>query len=837
MSRAVFADEVVTHATGRDVALPGGAGTLVLITLDNGLDHTKPTTLGPAGLRELDAAVAAALARDDVAAVAVTGKPYFFCVGADLKGVGEVRAAAQAREMAELGHTVFSRLRTAAVPTFAFVNGAAMGGGTELALSCGYRTISATVPAVALPETFLGLVPGWGGVTLLPRLVGIDVAVQVIVANALDSNRMLRGPEAYKLGLADAIFEPVDFLEQSIRWAADVVRGAVTVQRADPSSDEAAWQAAITRGRGIADAKVHGAAPAPYRALNLLEAARTSSVEDGFAAEEDALTGLIMSEEFRASVYAFDLVQRRAKRPAGAPDQSLARPVSKVGIVGAGLMASQLALLFARRLLVPVVLTDLDEDRVARGLTNVRAEIDKLQRKGRVSPDLANRLRRLVSGSVDRTVFGNADFVIEAVFEDLDVKKQVFTELEDVVRPDCVLATNTSSLSVSDLAAGMAHPERVVGFHFFNPVAVLPLLEIVRAERTDDASLATAFDVGRSLRKSCVLVADAPAFVVNRLLTRYLGEIMAAVDAGTPIEDADRAMAPLGLPMPPFALLDLVGPAVAMHVAESMSAAFPHRFAVSPGLRRMVEAGKTAVWVRDDDDGAAVDPEVAALLTGDGDGLDAGTIRDRALLALADEARLMLDEGVVAEPQDVDLCLLLGAGWPFHLGGLLPYLDRTGVSESVTGRRFLPLGVASLPDATATPSASTSTSASASTLADTDALPDQALVVTSGELTPRAMTLRLAMGGEVRVSFAMPLPVAQIGMFAGRPLPVPASMFTALLVAFGVEAPIAVSSVKVLSAGNSEARLELVGTVGFASAGLPYADREVTLTPTVTIDS
>lgn len=875
-----FADEVVTRALARDVVLPRDAGTLVLITLDNGLDHTKPTTLGPGGLRDLDATLAATLARDDVAAVAVTGKPYFFCVGADLKGVGQVRTQAQACEIAELGHAVFGRLRTAGVPTFAFVNGAAMGGGTELALSCAYRSISSAVPAVALPETFLGLVPGWGGATLLPRLVGIDTSVRVIIDNPLDNNRMLRGPAAHELGLADVIFEPADFLELSIRWAADIVSGAMNVQRAEPSRDEDEWATAIARGRAVADAKVHGAAPAPYRALDLLAAARTNTIEAGFAAEEDALTELIMSEELRASVYAFDLVQRRAKRPAGAPNRSLARPVTKVGIVGAGLMASQLALLFARRLLVPVVLTDLDQERVDRGLSYVRVEVDKLQDKGRISPDLGNRLRGLVSGSVDRSLFGDADLVVEAVFEDLGVKKRVFAELEAIVSSDCVLATNTSSLSVSAMAADLAHPERVVGFHFFNPVAVLPLLEIVRADRTDEATLATAFEVGRSLKKSCVLVADAPAFVVNRLLTRFLGELTAAVDAGATIEAADEALAPLGLPMSPFELLGLVGPGIALHVAETMSAAYPDRFTVSPSLRRIVEAGKSAVWVADGHGGRRVDPDVAAIVgarTGRGAGSDvsAEAIRNRALRALAQEARLILDEGVVSEPQDIDLCLLLGAGWPFHLGGLTPYLDRTGVSESVTGRRFLPRGVASLPEATTdadpgTVSATADSSATAASSTDSvdsqvraggsasatepaaspapssdDAsadpagagLPDEAFTVTSGELTPRGMTLRLATGGEVRVSFAMPLPVAQIGMFAGRPLPVPASMFSAVLVTDGAEAPITVASVKVLSAGDGEAQLELVGEVSFDGADSPYASRELTLTPTVSIAS
>jgi 3-hydroxyacyl-CoA dehydrogenase len=246
------------------------------------------------------------------------------------------------------------------------------------------------------------------------------------------------------------------------------------------------------------------------------------------------------------------------------------------------------------------------------------------------------------------------------------------------------------------MAAKLAHPERVVGLHFFNPVAVLPLLEVVRAAQTDDATLATAFAIGRELKKSCVLVADRPAFVVNRLLTRFLGEVTAAMDEGTPVDVADQALAPLGLPMSPFTLLALVGPAVALHVSETLHAAYPGRFGVSENLRRIVEAGKPGVlaW---GPSGPALDPEVAALLV-TGDHASTGDqVRERALAALATEARLLLDEGVVAGAADIDLCLLLGAGWPFHLGGILPYLDRTGVAERVTGQRFLPRGVASLP--------------------------------------------------------------------------------------------------------------------------------------------
>jgi 3-hydroxyacyl-CoA dehydrogenase/enoyl-CoA hydratase/carnithine racemase len=690
-----FPDEVVTHAPVHYVDLPHGAGTAALITLDNGFDHTKPTTFGPQSMQNIGTAIEEALGRDDVVAVAVTGKPFIFAVGADLKVIEAGGTPAQAQAYFALGHDTFRKLRDATVPTFALVNGAVMGGGLELALHCHYRTLSAGVPAIAFPEVFLGLVPGWGGSQLLPNLVGADSAVTVIVENAMNQNRMLRARQAFDLGIADVLLEPADFLEESLEWVSAVVRGEITVVRPEVDRGEA-WDAAISRAKGLADLKVHGATPAPYKAIELLELARTASYDDGIAAERKALFELAMGEDLRAGLYAFDLVQHRAKRPAGVPDKSLAREVTKVGVVGAGLMASQLAMLFLQRLEVPVVLTDLDQDRVDKGVGYVQGEVDKLLAKGRIDQDKANRYRALVTGSTSKDVFADADFVIEAVFEEMKVKQQVFAELEAVVSPGCVLATNTSSLSVTEMASQLEHPERVVGFHFFNPVAVLPLLEIARAEKTDDATVATAFAVGRTLKKSCVLVADRPAFVVNRLLTRFLGEVTRAVDEGTPFQVADKALEPLGLPLTPFVLLALVGPAVALHVAETMHEAFPDRFYVSENLGRLVAAGKTGIYVWEGST-PSVDPEVAELFQQGSNPLAEDEVRRRALDALAEEIRIMLDEGVVADVRDIDLAMLLGAGWPFHLGGVTPYLDRTGVSERVTGGRFLPPGVASLP--------------------------------------------------------------------------------------------------------------------------------------------
>ncbi|WP_037303834.1 3-hydroxyacyl-CoA dehydrogenase NAD-binding domain-containing protein [Amycolatopsis orientalis] len=694
-AKAAFPDEVVTNAVTRLVKVPGLDKPVALITLDNGHDHTRPNTFGPQGLVSLNAAIDAAFAAGP-AAIAVTGKPFIFAVGADLSGVEAVSDPALAREIAQTGHDVFRRLTESEIPTFGFINGAVMGGGLELALSCHYRTLSENTAAIAFPEVFLGLFPGWGGTQLLPNLIGPDAAVTVIIENALAQNKMLKVAQAAELGIVDEVFGSADYLEQSLLWLAKVVNGEITPARREIDRG-AGWDAAIARAKSIVDGRTKGASPGATKAVELLELARENDLDRGYAAETDGLAELLMDDTLRAGLYSFNLVNKRAKRPAGAPDKSLARKVNKVGIVGAGLMASQMALLFVRRLKVPVVLTDVDQERVDKGVSYVHGEIDKLLAKKRVSPDGANRLKALVTGSLDKAAFADADFVIEAVFEELGVKQKVFADLEQYVSPEAILATNTSSLSITAMASQLKHPERVVGFHFFNPVAVMPLLEIVRAEKTDDAALATAFALGKQLKKSSVLVKDAAAFVVNRLLLRFLGEVLVTVDEGTPFEVADKALEPLGLPMTPLTLMQLVGPAIALHVGETLHEAFPDRFTVSENLDRFVKAGKKGVWQWDAHGNATVDPEVDELWQRGDSPSTSEQVRDRALAAIAEEIRIMLDEGVVAEAQDIDLCLILGAGWPFWLGGITPYLDRAGVSEKVNGKPFLAPGVASVP--------------------------------------------------------------------------------------------------------------------------------------------
>ena len=690
-------EEVVTQALVRQVDLSafGAKGVLALITLDNSLDHNRPNTFGPQSLLALDAAITAATALNP-AAIALTGKPFIFAAGADLSALSFITSRDQSLGIGKLGHDVFRRLGESKIPTFAFINGLALGGGLEVGLHCHYRTLASTA-FTALPEVFLGLVPGWGGATILPKLIGPERAVQVIMLNALNNNTMMKAKDAFKLGVVDAVYEPSDFLERSIAFAASVLNGATKIERKDYSQDPA-WDSALATGKAAALKKYGGAEIAsPMKALELISAAKSNTLGAGFDAEDLALADLTMSDPLRASLYAFNVIQKKRKKVEGAPKPVLARKVGKVGVVGAGLMASQLALLLLRNLKCPIVMTDIDQERADKGVAWVKNELAKLVEKKRMSAESAARLSLLISGSSDQNTFAGCDFIIEAIFEELSLKQELFKKLETIVSPECVLATNTSSLSVERMSEGLKNPERVVGFHFFNPVAVMPLLEVARTSKTDDATTATAISVGKELKKTMIICKDAPGFVVNRLLTRFMGEITDAVDEGTSPEVADNAMRSIGFPMSPFQLLDLVGPGVALHVSETLHANLGDRYRISPTMAAMVKEGVRNFYVKNEDGSYGANPAALALIHKGDSPSTAEQVRSRALTALAVEARMMLDEGVVSTAAEIDLCMLMGAGWPMHLGGILPYLDREGISEAACGQRFHPKGVASLP--------------------------------------------------------------------------------------------------------------------------------------------
>ncbi len=640
-------------------------GPVALVTIDNGADWRKPSSFGPEALQSL-ADVLGRLRTRDWRGLVLTGKPLVFAAGADLTQFPGITPE-RARQGGQAGHELFGRLRELPFPTLAAVNGAALGGGLEIALHCDVRTLASNVRHLGFPEVFLGLFPAWGGTQLTPRLVGAAAAVKLIVDNPLAQNRMLRAPEALELGLVDHVLEPVEFLDESIELLLRRIEAGEGKRVLDADLSDAAE--VVRKARARVDDTLHGQAPAPYRALDLIEGAATWSLDEGYAAEEDALAELLPGREAQASIYAFDVVERRIKRPAGVPDAT-PRRVQRVGIVGAGLMATQLATLFLRRLEVPVVLTDVDAGRAETAVEAIRGELAGLVAKGRLAEGKARFLGSIATAGNGMDAYAGCDLVLEAVFEELGVKREVFDALERVVSPECLLVTNTSALSVAAMAEGLEHPERVVGLHFFNPVAVLPLVEVVSTPATDDVTLATAWEVTGKLGKRGVLVKDAPAFVVNRLLTRQSTVLMQALESGSTFEETDEAALRLGIPMPPSALLAMVGPKVANHVLTTLHEAFPDRFPLSPTLQALADGEFPALEATEDR------PSVEE-------------IHERILEALADEARRILDEGVVASAAEIDACLILGAGYPFFRGGITRHLDQAGVSRRVSGR---PLG-------------------------------------------------------------------------------------------------------------------------------------------------
>ncbi len=663
-------------------------GKIAIVTMDNGEDYKKPNTFGEKALASLHETIDKIQADKDLKGMMLCGKHYIFAVGADLMQIPFVNTFEQGRRNGAAGHAAMKRIMDLKIPTLAAINGAALGGGLEIGLYCNYRTVSKAVTAIAFPECFLGLIPGWGGSTLMPRLIGPEKALELIVYNPMNQNRMIDGTKAFQMGIADRLYDSVDFFDESLAFLEDLIEGKETVERNQP--DTSKLKNLVDSARSFLDMRVHGATPAPYRAIELIQGACDfdRSLEECFAEEDKALGDLIKSRQCKAGVYSFDLVQRRAKRPAGRPADVSPRPIKKIGVIGAGLMASQLAMLFLRRYGVPVVMKDIKQEFLDKGLGYVKGELAGQVARGKMTQARADYLFRLLIGTLDWDAFADCDFVIEAVFEEMRVKQDVFAQAEAVVSPTCILATNTSSLSITEMASQLKNPERVVGFHFFNPVAVLPLLEIIKGEKTDDATLATAFECAKKIRKTAILVKDSPGFLVNRILTKFIGDCFEIVDEGADFVQVDDAALMLGLPMAPFELLALVGPAVGFHVGETLHKAWPDRFPINEHFKKLVEAKIPGIY-RGMGPGKQVLPQVAEIWKDKGNKeFVKEEILDRLLTNLTVEIDLILKEKVVADPKDIDTAMIMGAGWPFFNGGITLYLDVTGYTPKILQKVF-----------------------------------------------------------------------------------------------------------------------------------------------------
>ncbi len=517
---AMSEDEVVTHSYVRDVPLRSG-GVMALITLDNGKDHTRPSTLGPVTLLEFEKVLdeqKERAARKEIKAVGVTGKPFIFAAGADLSKVNDIPDRETGKQMAQLGHQVLGKLSDLGVPSFVFYNGLALGGGIEIGLNATYRTVDSSAAGLALPEVFLGIIPGWGGAWLLPNLIGIENALKVIIENPLKQNRMMTPQDAFDLGVADAIFPPATFLEDSIAWADEVISGKTKVKRSNaPGKIERAvkWDVALGIARKTLESRIGTIAKSPYAALDLMKAGEERHEGGGLRARGRRARGPARRRPVPCAASTRSTSCRSARRsPPARPDKALGAPGQqgrhhRRGAHGPPVRPALRA--------PPAGAGGHHRPRPGPGGRGRRLDPHRdrqpARQEGRISPDEANRLKALVHGTTNKADFADCDWVIEAIFEELGAKQEVFAEVEKYISPEAILATNTSSLSVEQIGAKLEHPERVVGFHFFNPVAVMPLIEVVRTPHTTDEALSTAMVTAEKLRKNAVITKDTPGFV------------------------------------------------------------------------------------------------------------------------------------------------------------------------------------------------------------------------------------------------------------------------------------------------------------------------------------
>lgn len=644
--------ERVTHAGVQFLPL-AGLSDLALITLDNEEPPNRPNSFGLQGLAELEEAVDQLRPRmtaGKISAIALTGKTGSFGAGADLNTFAAISEPATARLFLARGKEVLGTLRALGLPTFAFVNGLALGGGLETALFCDYRIVAAGVRALGLPETHLGLVPGWGGTYHLPRLVGAENALRVIVDNPQSANRMTTAQQAFDLGMIDAVLDADDgnFVQRSADWAGAVLRGEHVPARPDVLSDSQAWADAIERRRGLAERLDRAGAPAVAAALTLVAGARTCGPAVGMALEEDLCGDLIMSDTLRGSLYAFDLLSHRARRAVGVPRDAVLREVRAIAVVG-GAEAFAPAVGHALSSGVPVTLVVPDESAAKQAREAVEARCNTLAARAGRGMAEAGRLRTGLRVTTAPDAVGTADVVIAVPGPDVNEEPVgVPAVVWDLCADSAVVVVVSNSSDVIGAAPGRARrPERVIGW--CEAAQSAPLVEVVRTSTTDATALATTVDLVSRQRRTAVIVDNQPGFVLDRVMAPIRQWVKTKSEGGLAAPILNEVLVCFGLP---GGLADI-------------------------GLDQIARGGGPRPA---GDRSAVIDALVIEL-------------QDLAALTVAD----VLAREVVGDVRDVDVVMLAGAGFPLQMGGLVPALDRSGAAKRVTGRPFLDRGAASIP--------------------------------------------------------------------------------------------------------------------------------------------
>jgi 3-hydroxyacyl-CoA dehydrogenase / enoyl-CoA hydratase / 3-hydroxybutyryl-CoA epimerase len=626
--------------------------------------------------------------------VIASGKPDTWIAGADIDEFLTLRTAADAEALSRVGQALLARLQAMKVPVVAAIHGACLGGGLETALACRYRVASDHPKTVfALPEVQLGLIPGAGGTQRLPRLIGLQRALDMIL-----TGRTVRAKRAYQMGLVDELVHPAILIDVAIDRARKLADSSLG--RRGPKGRGAAGALLETNPLGRAVVfrkaregvleKTHGHYPAPLAAIEAVQAGYSSRAK-GYREEARLFGEMAMTEEARQLIFLFYATSALKKDPGVSAPVPEPRSVETLGVIGAGFMGAGITAVAVQQS-TPVRLKDTDVARVGKGLAAVSDVLKERLKKKQITRLQYEDQLLLAGGTTDYAGFGHAALVIEAVFEDLALKHRVLREVEPVLEPGAVYASNTSTIPIARIAEASSQPGRVLGMHFFSPVHKMPLLEVIVTPRTEKEATVTAVAYGRKLGKTVIVVNDGPGFYTTRALSAYMNEAGRLLDEGASVEAIDKALVDFGFPVGPFTLLDEVGIDVGGKVGLVLGEAFGARAAPSESLRRVVESGRTGRkgklgFYRYDDTGAKgeVDPTVYDLLPNGAvrREVDPWEIQQRCVLAMVNEAALCLEEGVLRSARDGDVGAVFGIGFPPFRGGPFRYVDSVGASRMV----------------------------------------------------------------------------------------------------------------------------------------------------------
>lgn len=652
--------------------------------------HGKGVNVLGAGLVEELSHALAELGRERTGRglIVVSGKPKQFIAGANIEEIFNLTDPVEAAEKAALGQQMMFGLENLPFPSVCVIDGPTLGGGLEFALSATYRVAGDGAHVrLALPEVQLGIIPGWGGTQRMPKLVGFAKAVELIT-----SGKSLNAIQAFKIGLVDDV-APSPILED-IAWRLidkhprlPVPRKLTGVQRAlDAFPPYRALVATLAR-RAILR-QTSGFYPAPLRALDVLAKTYRSGGDFNYELEAKEVGQRIVSRESKALVSIFqgteDIRKTRFVHPI--PE------INRIGVLGAGVMGGGIAHLCSAKG-KKVRIKDIAPASLLKALTTSHGLSQKQVKRKKLSATQAYDIHSRVSPTLTYAGFASVDAVIEAVVENMEIKKKVLEEVSAVVAPDCLLATNTSALSITEMAKAARNPERVVGLHFFNPVHRMPLIEVVRGQNTSDASVERAVSLAITLGKTPIVVLDRPGFLVNRILGLYLGEALRMLEGGYAFADIEKAMKDFGMPMGPFELMDEVGLDVAIKVGQYLSASLPHFPKPSPLFEKLAASkrlGKKSGLGFYDHRKKKRTPDtefIASLLNQERSGAMGGRreplmidIAHRLVFLMVNEGYRCLEEGVALSERDVNLGMVLGTGFaPFH-GGLLAFARAHGLA-------------------------------------------------------------------------------------------------------------------------------------------------------------